>query len=81
MSMREELIRGYVEAIHVVAQAQIPTGLPFINIRQQASSTAFPFGEAVLGLDGLVKHAIETLDEGGWVFERDAFEKEGLVEE
>ena len=33
------------------------------------------------GLNGLVQDAIETLDEGGWVFERDAFEKEGLVEE
>ena len=33
------------------------------------------------GLDGLVKHTIETLDEGDWVFERDAFEKESLVEE
>jgi len=32
-------------------------------------------------LDGLVKDAIETLDEGGWVFEWDAFKKEGLVEE
>jgi hypothetical protein len=29
----------------------------------------------------LVQHAIETLDEGGRVFERDAFEEEGLVEE
>ena len=33
------------------------------------------------GLDGLVEDAIEPLDEGGWVFKRDAFEKEGLVEE
>ena len=33
------------------------------------------------GLDGLGKHAIETLDEGGWVFEWDAFKKKGLVEE
>jgi hypothetical protein len=29
----------------------------------------------------LVKHTIETLDEGDWVFERDALEKESLVEE
>jgi hypothetical protein len=33
------------------------------------------------GLDGLVEDAVEALDEGGWVFEWDAFEEEGLVEE
>jgi hypothetical protein len=31
-------------------------------------------------LDGLVEDAIETLDEGDWIFERNAFEKESLVE-
>ena len=42
---------------------------------------ASPSGEAISPLDGLAEDAIETLDEGGWVFEWDAFEKEGLVEE
>jgi hypothetical protein len=43
--------------------------------------STYPIRGGDFGLDGLVKNAIETLDEGGWVFERDAFEKEGLVEE
>ena len=38
-------------------------------------------GRWYFGLDGLVEDAVEALDEGGWVFEWDAFEKEGLVEE
>jgi hypothetical protein len=42
---------------------------------------ASPSGEAISALDGLVKDAIETLYESGRVFERDAFEKKGLVEE
>ena len=44
-------------------------------------STTSPVRGGGFGLDGLVEGAIETLYEGGWVFEWDAFEKEGLVEE
>ena len=38
-------------------------------------------GGGDFSLDGLVKDAIETLDEGSWVFEWDAFEEESLIEE
>jgi hypothetical protein len=57
------------------------TGLQFINNSQQVSKHRLPVWEGDFGLDGLVKDAIETLDEGGRVFERDAFEEESLVEE
>ena len=56
-------------------------GLNWVTIDHQSASIASLFGEAILVLDGLVKDAIETLDESGWVFERNAFEKKGLVEE
>ena len=55
--------------------------LPFINGSQQASNTTSPSRGGDFSLDGLVKDAIETLDEGGWVFEWDPFEEESLVEE
>lgn len=51
------------------------------NTSQQALKYRVPVLERDFGLYGLVENAIETLDEGGWVFERDSFEKEGLVEE
>jgi hypothetical protein len=57
------------------------TGLPFINNSQQASKYRLPVWGGDFSLDGLVKDAIETLNEGGRVFEWDALEKEGLVEE
>ena len=52
-----------------------------VTVHQQSASIASLCGEAILVLDGLVQDAIETVDEGGRVFEWDAFEKEGLVEE
>jgi hypothetical protein len=52
-----------------------------IPLLAQSTSIASLFGEAISALDGLVKDAIETLDESGWVFEWDALEKKGLVEE
>jgi hypothetical protein len=48
---------------------------------QNPSKYRLPVWGGDFGLDGLVKDAIETLDEGGWVFELDAFEEERLVEE
>jgi len=55
--------------------------LQLINNSQQTSNYRLPVWGGDFGLDGLVKDAIETLDEGGWVFEWDAFKKKGLVEE
>ena len=46
-----------------------------------SQSTTSPARGGGFGLDGLVEDAVEALDEGGWVFEWDAFEEEGLVEE
>jgi hypothetical protein len=69
---RSENFNGHVEAIQPVA------------IHQQQSASIeyhFPDKGGDFSLDGLVKDAIETLDEGGWVFEWDAFEEESLVEE
>jgi hypothetical protein len=57
------------------------TGLQLINKSQQASKCRLPVWGGGFSLNGLVKDAIETLDEGGWIFEWDAFKKEGLVEE
>jgi hypothetical protein len=69
------------ELMKWVYSTRASTGLHLINNSQQASKYRLPVWEGDFGLDGLVKDAIETLDESGRVFERDAFEKEGLVEE
>jgi hypothetical protein len=69
------------ELMKWVYSPRASTGLHLINNSQQASKYRLPVWEGGFGLDGLVKDAIETLDERGRVFERDAFEKEGLVEE
>ena len=69
---RSENFKGHVEAIQLVA------------IRQQPSASIefhLPVKGGDFSLDGLAKDAIETLNEGGWVFEWDAFEEESLVEE
>jgi hypothetical protein len=54
-----------------------------IHQRQSASIEVSPprHGRGDFSLDGLVKDAIETLDERRRIFEWDAFEEEGLVEE
>jgi hypothetical protein len=78
MSVRTTTIA--VELVHRYSTTA-STGLQFINNRQQASKYRLPVWGGDFGLDGLVKDAIEALDEGGWVFEWDAFEEESLVEE
>jgi hypothetical protein len=69
------------ELMKWVYSTNASTRLHLITNSQQASKYRLPVWEGDFGLDGLVKDAIETLDESGRVFERDAFEKEGLVEE
>ena len=70
--------------IHATHQSLIDRSLNWVAIHQQQSANIEvppPRRGGNSRLDGLVKHAIETLDEGGRVFEWDAFEEEGLVEE
>ena len=42
---------------------------------------AFGLLLGALGLNRLVQHPVEALDEGGWVFQGHAFEQQCLVEE
>ena len=57
------------------ANSRVRTPVPM-----PTSKNRLPVWGGGFGLNGLVEDAIEALDKSGWVFEWDAFKKQGLVE-